>query len=146
MKKNETQEASLPTIDPDHLCARCMALCCRYVTIEIDKPTTKRDKDDVRWYLLHEGITLLIEDGRWMVKFPSRCSALTEDNTCSIYENRPQTCREYTTENCDYYTAYEGWDTKYTEIETPEEYDKYLQSRSRKKKSSNKKSSTKKKK
>ncbi len=114
------------------LCDRCTALCCQYITVEIDKPTTKRQHDDVRWYLLHEGITILIEKGRWLIKFPTRCRELTENGQCSIYETRPKTCREYSTENCDYYTAYENWDTDYIEINTPEEYEKYLESRKRK--------------
>lgn len=116
----------------ESLCDRCASLCCKYITLEIDKPATKRQHDDVRWYLLHEGITLLIEKGRWLIKVPTRCAALNEDGLCSIYENRPKTCREYSTENCDYYTEYENWDTDYAEIESPEDYDKYLQSRKRK--------------
>ena len=120
------------SIPNDALCARCLGLCCRYITIEIDKPRTKREKDDVRWYLLHEGVTLLITPDRWMVKVPARCSALTEENVCGIYPDRPQACREYSTENCDYYTEYEGWDTDYIEIETVEAFETYLKSRSRK--------------
>ncbi len=126
----------MSTIPNGSLCNRCLALCCQYITIEIDKPNTKRRKDDVRWYLLHEGITLLISDGRWLIKVPTVCTALNnEDSSCSIYDDRPQTCREYTTENCDYFTAYEGWETDYVEIETPEEFEKYLESRKRKRKS-----------
>lgn len=116
------------------LCDRCTALCCKYITLEIDKPTTKRNHDDIRWYLLHEGITILIEKGRWLVKVPTRCTALNDENQCSIYETRPKTCREYSAENCDYLTEYENWETEYIEIETPEAYEKYLASRKRKKK------------
>jgi len=116
----------------ESLCDRCTGLCCHYITVEIDKPRTRRNHDDIRWYLLHEGITLLIARDRWLVKLPTRCRALTADCRCGIYETRPQTCREYSTENCDYYTAYEGWDMDYVEIENPEAYDKYLAQRKRK--------------
>jgi Fe-S-cluster containining protein len=116
----------------DTLCDRCMALCCHYITIEIDKPTSKRRKDDVRWYLLHEGITLLISQGRWLIKVPTRCSELTDECRCGIYEDRPIMCNEYTTENCDYFTEYEGWEADYLEIETVAEYEHYLESRKRK--------------
>ncbi len=125
----------MDSVPNDTLCSRCMALCCHYITIEIDKPTSKRRKDDVRWYLLHEGITLLVTSDRWLIKVPTRCTELNEDYTCNIYENRPLTCREYTTENCDYYTAYENWDRDYVEIETPEEFEKFLESRKRKRRS-----------
>lgn len=122
---------SLPIL-PQNLCERCVALCCRYVTVEIDKPRTKRQKDDVRWYLLHEGVTVIIEKSRWHVKFPSKCVALQEDNSCGIYDNRPMTCRDYTTDNCDYHSEYEGWERDYIEIETLAEFDQYLESKKRK--------------
>ncbi len=127
----------------DSLCDRCIALCCKYITIEIDKPRTKREKDDVRWYLLHEGVTLLVDKDRWMVKCPTRCSALSDDDKCTIYDNRPQTCREYDTKNCDFYTAYEGWETEYIEIETVEAFEKYLNSKKKKRASSKTKKSKK---
>ncbi|MFB3786588.1 MAG: YkgJ family cysteine cluster protein [bacterium] len=116
----------------ESLCGRCTGLCCHYITVEIDKPRTQRNHDDIRWYLLHEGITLLISQDRWLVKLPTRCQALSNDFRCGIYETRPETCREYSTDNCDYFTAYEGWGIDYVEIETPEEYEKYLAARKRK--------------
>ncbi len=121
----------LPIVN-ESLCDRCTGLCCHYITVEIDKPRTRRNHDDIRWYLLHEGITLLIAQGRWLVKLPTRCRALAADCRCGIYESRPETCREYSTDNCDYFTAYEGWDMDYVEIETPEDYEKYLAARKRK--------------
>lgn len=125
----------------ENLCDRCTAICCKYITLEIDKPTTKRNHDDIRWYLLHEGITLLIEKGRWLIKVPTVCAALDEKGRCTIYETRPQTCREYSTENCDYHTEYENWETEYIEVETPEEYDQYLENKKRKKKAKTAKTS-----
>jgi Fe-S-cluster containining protein len=122
---------ALPILN-DSLCARCTALCCNYVTIEIDKPRTKRQKDDIRWYLLHEGVTLLIEKRRWLLKFDTRCAALGPQNECTIYDRRPEVCRGYTTDNCDYHTAYENWDTDYQEIVTLAEYEQFLESRKRK--------------
>lgn len=121
----------LPILN-ESLCDRCIAICCQYITLEIDKPRSKRSYDDIRWYLLHEGITLLIENDRWMVKVPTRCTKLSADNKCTIYETRPHTCREYSTENCDYHTEYEGWDTEYVEIETPEDLELYLEKRRQK--------------
>jgi len=121
----------LPILE-NSLCGRCLAICCHYVTVEIDKPRSSRMRDDIRWYLLHEGVTLLIDRDRWMVKLPTRCRALSEDNACTIYDHRPEACREYSTEACDYHTAYEGWETDYIEIESVEEFDKYLKCRKRK--------------
>ncbi|MBI1388266.1 MAG: YkgJ family cysteine cluster protein [bacterium] len=122
---------NLPVLN-ESVCNRCVGLCCQYVTIEIEKPRGKRAKDDARWYVLHEGVTLIIEEDRWHVKLPSRCTKLNDDNTCSIYHERPQTCRDYSNDNCDYFSEYEGWDRNYVEIETPEELDKYFLSKKRK--------------
>lgn len=119
---------SLP-VAGDGLCARCVGLCCNYITIDIDKPTNRRMRDDIRWYLLHEGVTLMVTGDRWSLKVPTRCMALGENSECTIYENRPATCREYSTENCDFHTVFEGWDTDYVEMETPEQFDTYLDAR-----------------
>lgn len=123
------------------LCDKCVGLCCNYITIHIDKPSSKREKDDIRWYLLHEGITVLITDDDWQIKVPTRCEALGNNNECTIYDTRPNTCREYTTDNCDYHTVFDNWGTDYIEIETAEAFEKYLE---KKKKSKKKKSTAKK--
>lgn len=75
--------------------------CCHYIAIEINKPTSKRDYDNLFWYLLHDGVSVYIGwDGLWFVQFDTTCRALTADERCGIYENRPQICREYAIENC----------------------------------------------
>ncbi len=116
------------------LCDKCVGLCCNYITIRIDKPTTKREKDDIRWYLLHEGITILIADDDWQVKVPTPCEKLGMKNECTIYETRPETCREYSTDNCDFHTVFEGWGTDYIEIETPEAFADYLEKKKKSRK------------
>ncbi len=120
--------------NPDKLlCAKCPALCCKYITVETEKLDDKRHYDDIRWYLLHEGISLLIEEERWLLQIPTPCTKLTKDGRCRIYKNRPETCREYQTENCDYYTEFEDCDTEYLLIETPKAFKKYLKKQKRKK-------------
>lgn len=80
----------------DDLCSGCEARCCRYVAIEIDKPAGKRDYDHIRWYLLHEGVSVFKEKGgRWYVEFSAGCSGLGEDAKCLIYRRRPRICRQY---------------------------------------------------
>jgi Fe-S-cluster containining protein len=75
--------------------------CCHYVAIEIDKPTSKRDYDNIIWYLLHDGVSVYVDhDGRWYVQFDTTCRALTSDGRCGVYEGRPQICREYSLEEC----------------------------------------------
>ncbi len=47
------------------LCTYCTAKCCRYFALPIDKPTTWRDFDHMRWFLLHEKASVFVEEGDW---------------------------------------------------------------------------------
>lgn len=85
-------------------CARCPALCCNYISTEIDAPTTRRELDIIRWYLMHPGTRVYCEDstGSWFVQFMSRCKNLRPDNRCGIYETRPQICRDLQPDLCEF--------------------------------------------
>lgn len=85
-------------------CARCTALCCNYVSTEIDVPTAKNDFDILRWYLMHPGVRVYCEDstGNWFIQFLSRCRFLGGDNLCTIYETRPQICRDLDADLCEF--------------------------------------------
>ena len=63
--------------------------------MEIDKPTCKRDYDNIRWYLLHNGVHVFKDGGKWHVEFRENCSELGEDGRCLNYGNRPKICREH---------------------------------------------------
>lgn len=75
--------------------------CCHYIALEISKPTSKRDYDNLFWFLMHNGVSVY-EDwhGHWFVQFDTTCRALTSDQRCGIYEERPQVCREYSIDDC----------------------------------------------
>jgi len=81
---------------------KCRARCCNYVTIQIDAPNSERDWDEIRWWLIHEGIHVVKDDDGWMVIVHSRCRYLGRDNLCLAYEHRPNTCRNYDAANCEY--------------------------------------------
>ena len=87
------------------LCEHCTAACCRYVAVPIDAPTTARDFNDMRWYVLHENIAVFIEEGEWFIQFHTPCQEIEPDGRCGIYETRPTICREYTTKECDYHVG-----------------------------------------
>lgn len=108
---------------PSVLCEHCTAVCCRYIALPIEKPETPRDFDDVRWYLMHEGISVFVEDGQWYMLIQSRCQHLRPDHRCGIYETRPRICRSYTTDNCDYHSGDYGWEAHFA---TPEHLDAYM--------------------
>jgi uncharacterized protein len=76
-------------------------LCCRHVALEIDKPETKKEFDQIRWFLVHSGVWIFIDnDDSWNIQFNTACEKL-EDGLCSIYEKRPQICLEYSPDNCE---------------------------------------------
>ncbi len=87
------------------LCEHCTAACCRYIALPIDTPETMRDFEDMRWFVLHRGISVFVEDGDWYVQMQADCRMLRPDGLCATYETRPPICREYTTDECDYHAA-----------------------------------------
>ncbi len=68
----------------------------------MDKPTSARDYDDIRWYLMHVGVIVFVEEGDWYVQYQTQCKNLGADNLCGVYETRPEICREYEPGACDY--------------------------------------------
>jgi Fe-S-cluster containining protein len=91
-----------PAVHPN--CTRCGALCCSYVSTEIDAPTSRRDYDIIRWYLMHPGVHVYCEDssGSWFVQFMSGCRNLGDNGMCQIYDTRPQICRDLQATECEF--------------------------------------------
>ncbi len=108
---------------PGMLCEHCTGLCCRYVALPIETPENRQDFDDIRWYLVHEGMSVFIEDGDWFLNIQSTCRHLQPDQRCRIYHTRPRICREYSVENCDYHSGDYGWEEHFT---CPEHLDEYF--------------------
>jgi len=92
------------TADEQHrICQHeCKARCCRYITIKIPAPKVKADFDEISWFLAHRDISVYVESRFWHVEVRNRCKYLTRSNLCSIYENRPDVCRNYDVEACEY--------------------------------------------
>jgi Fe-S-cluster containining protein len=104
------------------LCDKCAALCCRYFALPIDNPTTAKDYDNIRWYLVHENVVVFVEKRQWYVGIMNRCKHLLPDNRCEIYETRPRICRSYSTDNCDYHGGEYDYDLLFTSAEQLREY------------------------
>lgn len=104
------------------MCRECGGKCCRYFCFQIDAPGSFDEFEDVRWFLLHEDITVHVEDGDWYIAIANRCRALAEDGRCGTYETRPLICRKYSMENCEH----TGGDYGYEEhFHTPEDLEAY---------------------
>lgn len=112
------------------LCDHCTALCCQYIALPIEKPRTRRDFDDIRWYLMHQGIAIFVEDGDWYINIAGRCKHLQPDDRCRIYDTRPGICREYKAGDCDYSGIEYDCDHFFTEVEQLESFARdYLRQR-----------------
>lgn len=104
-----------------NLCDHCSAKCCRYFALPIDEPGNRRDFDYIRWYLLHDRASIFVDEDQWYLLVHTTCKHLGDDYRCGIYETRPQICREYTTDECEFedewvYAVY---------FEAPEQIDEY---------------------
>jgi Fe-S-cluster containining protein len=107
----------------ENLCEYCTAKCCHYFALPIDTPEDWRDFDYLRWYLLHARATVFIDEGDWYLMVHTTCKHLRDDHRCGIYETRPQICREYSTDNCEYE---DDW-TYERYFETPEQVYEYAE-------------------
>ena len=81
------------------LCKGCI-ICCTHVTSEIDEPKTKDDYEDIIWMLMHEDVSVFIDDDGWNVEFKTKCKHLTEEGLCLIYSKRPSICKNYDQDGC----------------------------------------------
>ena len=82
------------------LCKDCN-LCCQYAVIELKTPQTKKELDMIQWQILHN-ITIFIEDdNKWYAEIKNPCTKLNNKGLCSIYNSRPNICREYSQEECE---------------------------------------------
>jgi Fe-S-cluster containining protein len=86
----------------ENLCEYCTAKCCRYFAFPIEPHHIFADLEYIRWYLLHERASVFKEDDDWYLLVHTVCEHLQPDNRCGIYHTRPQICRDYTTDNCEY--------------------------------------------
>jgi|TARA_Y100000310_G_scaffold149697_1_gene149033 hypothetical protein len=110
-------------------CKGCKGDCCRYIAMEIDTPKTKEDFEDLRWYVTHKNVNVYVEeDNMWNVEFITPCEFLDEDNQCTIYENRPEICKEYDHDECLFHNEY---DEKHT-FKTLKEIDEYIKKKFKK--------------
>lgn len=107
---------------PSCLCEHCTAVCCRYIALPIDKPESAADFENIRWYLVHENVTVFVDKGDWFISFATPCRHLKQDFRCGIYEKRPKICRSYRTDNCDYHGGEYRYDLFFSEPAQVEQY------------------------
>ncbi len=103
-------------------CRECGGKCCAYFCFEIDEPTDYDDFDDVRWFLLHENVSVHVDQSDWYISIANRCKMLGENNECLAYEARPTLCRKYDPATCDHTSGDYDYEEDFRTAEEIEAY------------------------
>ena len=104
-------------------CHDCKALCCKYVSAEIDEPDCKKDWDQIIWMLHHENIVVYQDyEDCWFVEFKTKCKNLGEDHKCQIYDERPQLCEDHKAEECEHYNDDSPYQIIFREVDDVKAY------------------------
>jgi len=88
----------------DTKCSRCHgSRCCTYVTEALGAaPRSKRDFEHLLWQVSHQGISIYKDSDGWYLLIDAPCSHLQSGGGCAIYDERPQICRDYDNDWCEY--------------------------------------------
>ncbi len=76
--------------------------CCQYVTQKIPGPRSKADFQHLLWQVSHRNVETYKDTDGWYLMFITPCVHLEEDGGCGIYETRPQICRDYSNDYCEF--------------------------------------------
>ena len=94
--------ADVSDVEIDKKCKKCtQSICCNSINQKIKAPKTKEDFDHLLWQVSHEGISVFKDSDGWFLHILTGCSHLLPGGVCSIYDNRPWVCREYTNDFCE---------------------------------------------
>lgn len=87
----------------ENKCGFCTnSKCCTYITQHIDPPRAKEDFDLLLWQISHQNVQVYKDSDGWFLLINNKCTHLQPDGRCGIYASRPQICREYTNDYCEF--------------------------------------------
>ncbi|OOY99770.1 YkgJ family cysteine cluster protein [Solemya velum gill symbiont] len=86
----------------DNKCFLCKGKCCSYTTEALGTMRSKSDFEHLLWQVAHEGVEAYKDDSGWYLLYTGTCQFLQPDGLCGIYETRPQICRDYENDWCEY--------------------------------------------
>lgn len=99
-------------ITAENKCGFCTnTICCTYITQLIDTPRKKSEFEHLLWQVSHKNIEIYKDEDGWYLLIAGHCEHLQTDGRCGIYETRPEICRSYTNDYCEFDAApSEGFD------------------------------------
>lgn len=68
----------------------------------METPRSKDDFDHLLWQLAHNNIQAYKDEDGWFLLINNTCDHLQPDGRCGIYDTRPQVCRDYSNNYCEY--------------------------------------------
>ena len=100
-------------------CRRCTSSkCCTYFTQAIDTPRSKQEFDHLLWQISHRGVQVYKDKSGWYLLINTTCTHLQPNGQCGVYETRPQICREYSNDFCEFDApAEDGFDLFFADYE-----------------------------
>ena len=90
-------------IPVDNKCSRCTGtICCTYITEALDTRRSKNDFKHLLWQVSHQNIEIYKDESGWYLLISGRCEHIQDNGACGIYEDRPEICREYSNDWCEF--------------------------------------------
>ncbi len=88
---------------PENKCSFCSnSKCCTYFTQQIDTPRKKSEFAHMLWQISHRDVQFYKDEDGWFLLVNNPCTHLLEGGGCAIYEDRPDICREYDNDYCEF--------------------------------------------
>ena len=99
-----SKHSSIPVkITSENKCSFCTGTkCCSYITEQLETPRSKYDFEHMLWQISHENVNIYKDEDGWYIMFRTRCTHLLPDGRCGIYDIRPEICRAYENDYCEY--------------------------------------------
>ncbi|MBW9257445.1 MAG: YkgJ family cysteine cluster protein [Candidatus Thiodiazotropha sp. (ex. Lucinisca nassula)] len=88
----------------DNKCHRCTnSKCCTYTTEALGvAPRSKSDFEHLLWQVSHAGVEIYKDEDGWFLLIGGSCEHLQPNGGCGIYDERPQICRDYDNDWCEF--------------------------------------------
>jgi Fe-S-cluster containining protein len=103
-KKGAKKDKKRKKVDRSNdLCADCPGKCCHKLLIPFKKPKDESEMAYYRWHLQYDTLNVAIRSNRWYLVIDGRCMYLNKKDMCTIYDDRPDTCRDHNPPNCEHY-------------------------------------------
>lgn len=91
------------SIPVENKCSRCIdSVCCTYTTEALGVMRAMSDFEHLLWQVSHQHVEAYKDQDGWFLLIRGSCEHLQADGACGIYATRPQVCRDYDNDWCEF--------------------------------------------